>query len=123
VIKTYGLTHTALQVADLDRSLRFYQALVGAEVKHRSETGLDFTTPGCHDVVTLQRATTEQTGDMGQLGHIGFRLQSADDVTDLAAAVTEAGGTVGETGHFAPGQPYVFAKDPDGYVIELWYEP
>jgi hypothetical protein len=37
--------------------------------------------------------------------------------------VTEAGGTVTDSGHFTPDEPYVFTKDPDGYVIELWYEP
>jgi hypothetical protein len=36
--------------------------------------------------------------------------------------VKEAGGTITETGEFVPGEPYLFAADPDGYTIELWYE-
>ncbi len=27
-----------------------------------------------------------------------------------------------EHGEFVPGEPYVFAADPDGYIVELWYE-
>lgn len=27
-----------------------------------------------------------------------------------------------KTGEFVPGEPYVFASDPDGYEVELWYE-
>jgi hypothetical protein len=26
------------------------------------------------------------------------------------------------TKEFCPGEPYLFAKDPDGYEIEIWYE-
>jgi len=123
MIKTYGLTHTALPVADLDRAIRFYQALLGAEVRFRNENGAEITTPGCHDVISLQKAKDGATGEMGLLGHIGFRLQSPEDIEALAAAVEAAGGTVADKGHFTPEEPYVFAKDPDGYVIELWYEP
>jgi hypothetical protein len=28
-----------------------------------------------------------------------------------------------ESGEFGPGMPYVFALDPDGHRIELWFEP
>ena len=123
MIKTYGLTHTALPVADLDRSIAFYQALIGAEVRYRGETGADIGTPGCNDVISLQIAQPAGIGDMGHLGHIGFRLQAPEDLETLARAVEDAGGTVTEKGFFTPDEPYVFAKDPDGYVIELWYEP
>ena len=33
-----------------------------------------------------------------------------------------AGGAVTETGDFCPGEPYLFARDPDGYTIEIWFE-
>jgi catechol 2,3-dioxygenase-like lactoylglutathione lyase family enzyme len=122
-VQTYGLTHTALVVADIDRSIRFYAALVGAEVRYRSEGGADIGTPGCHDVISLQRSEDGRTGEMGQLGHIGFRLQAPESLEALAKTVEDAGGTVTDSGFFTPDEPYVFTKDPDGYVIELWYEP
>jgi catechol 2,3-dioxygenase-like lactoylglutathione lyase family enzyme len=123
MINTFGLTHTALPVADLDRSIAFYRALLGAEVRHRSHDGADIGTPGCNDVISLQLARDTVIGDMGSLGHIGFRLQRAEDIETIADAVRAAGGTVTDSGHFTPEEPYVFAKDPDGYTIELWYEP
>jgi catechol 2,3-dioxygenase-like lactoylglutathione lyase family enzyme len=124
MIKTFGLTHTALPVADLDRSIAFYGKLLGAEVRYRSADSADIGTPGCHDVVTLQQSKNgDAVGEMGALGHIGFRLQKQEDVEAVAAAVVAAGGTVTDKGRFTPDEPYVFAKDPDGYVIELWYEP
>lgn len=130
MIRTFGLTHTAHVVADLERSVAFYKALLGVEILHplppedwRQSKGVDVGTPGCHDVISLQPADGGATGEMGNLGHIGFRLQAPDDVDQIARAVEAAGGTVSEKGHFRPGMPYVFAKDPDGYVIEIWFEP
>jgi catechol 2,3-dioxygenase-like lactoylglutathione lyase family enzyme len=124
MIRTFGLTHTALPVADLDRSIKFYAALIGAEVRFRNDGGADIGTPGCNDVISLQQAKDgDAIGEMGALGHIGFRLQQPEDLAVLAEAVEAAGGTVSDTGHFTPDEPYVFARDPDGYVIELWYEP
>ena len=38
------------------------------------------------------------------------------------AAVPHMGQII-DTGQFVPGEPYVFATDPDGYTIEIWYEP
>jgi predicted enzyme related to lactoylglutathione lyase len=63
------------------------------------------------------------TGTTGALEHFGFRLIDEDDPDEVASAVERAGGTVLGKGRFNNGGPYVFARDPDGYEIELWYEP
>lgn len=44
---------------------------------------------------------------------------------DIDAAVIEvnsAGGVLEERGEFEPGAPYAFVRDPDGYLIEVWFE-
>jgi hypothetical protein len=33
------------------------------------------------------------------------------------------GGRVIDRGDFVPGEPYLFFQDPDGYLVEVWYEP
>ena len=50
----------------------------------------------------------------------GDWCQSEFDIA--VAAVVSAGGTVASRGEFAPGLPYAFIKDPDGYEIEIWFE-
>jgi hypothetical protein len=57
---------------------------------------------------------------MDLVGHI-VRLQRPEDPPTLVDAVVAAGGTVADKGYFTPDEPCVFAKDPDGYAIELWY--
>ena len=43
-------------------------------------------------------------------------------VRDVERAVRKAGGRVKEVGRFVPGEPCLFATDPDGYEIEIWFE-
>ena len=44
------------------------------------------------------------------------------DIDEAREAVESAGGRVREQGEFVPGEPYLFAIDPDGYEFEIWYE-
>ena len=54
--------------------------------------------------------------------HFGFRLQNPADITEAAQNVIAGGGTVREQGLFCPGEPFLYALDPDGYEVEIWYE-
>jgi predicted enzyme related to lactoylglutathione lyase len=53
---------------------------------------------------------------------IGFRLLRPEDIDAAVTAVERAGGSVISRGEFAPGLPYAFVRDPDGYEIEIWFE-
>jgi catechol 2,3-dioxygenase-like lactoylglutathione lyase family enzyme len=57
-----------------------------------------------------------------QIAHFGFRLIKPEDIEAAAKAVKKAGGKILDKGEFVPGEPYLFFKDPDGYVVEIWYE-
>jgi len=121
MIKTYGLTHIALAVRDAERSSRFYQEVFGAVETHRGAGWAQIETPGNHDVIVLQEGGDE-VGTIGGVRHFGFRLIDPADIDEAAQAVERAGGTIREKGEFVPGEPYLFAYDPDGYEIEIWYE-
>ena len=122
MIKTFGLTHIALAVTDPDRSLRFYQQVFGMVEVYRHDGFIQAQTPGTRDVLVLERSP-EKAGTPGGIAHFGFRLVDPDDIDAAALAVERAGGVVRRRGEFVPGEPYVFASDPDGYELEIWYEP
>jgi catechol 2,3-dioxygenase-like lactoylglutathione lyase family enzyme len=121
VVKTYGLTHVAVAVRDLDRTEAFYAAILGAKVVYRDEGFLQMQTPGSRDVLVFER-NEKQAGKAGGVLHFGFRLTKETDIDAARLAVKKAGGKITDTGEFIPGEPYLFAEDPDGYTIEIWYE-
>ena len=121
MVKTYGLTHVAIAVRDLDRTEAFYATIFGARVVYRDEGFLQMQTPGSRDVLVFEK-NERQAGKAGGVLHFGFRLTQEKDIAAAREAVKEAGGKITETGEFIPGEPYLFAKDPDGYTIEIWYE-
>ena len=121
MIKTYGLTHVALAVRDVDRASRFYRQVFGAVEVYRQNGFVQLQTPGARDVLVFEK-NAKAAGKTGGITHFGFRLQNPNDIDAAARAVKKAGGTVKKQGEFVPGEPYLFATDPDGYEIEIWYE-
>jgi catechol 2,3-dioxygenase-like lactoylglutathione lyase family enzyme len=121
VVKTFGLTHVAIAVRDLDRTQAFYATVFGAVVVYRDAGFLQMQTPGSRDVLVFEK-NDGRAGQPGGVLHFGFRLTDPRDIEAARAAVENAAGTITDTGEFIPGEPYLFAEDPDGYTIEIWYE-
>lgn len=121
MIRTHGLTHLNLAVADPERSLRFYEAVFGVREYFRDETSIQVQGPGPADVLAFEK-NSEQAGKAGGLSHFGFRLIDAADIDRAVEAVERAGGKLLRRGEFAPGYPFAYVADPDGYEIEIWYE-
>jgi catechol 2,3-dioxygenase-like lactoylglutathione lyase family enzyme len=121
MIETHGLSHIALSVADPQRSLDFYRTVFGVREYFRDEQTIQVLGPGPHDVIAFEKRPGN-AGTPGGIIHFGFRLTRAEDIDAAVAAVEAAGGTVSSRGSFAPGLPYAFIRDPDGYEIEIWFE-
>jgi catechol 2,3-dioxygenase-like lactoylglutathione lyase family enzyme len=121
MVKTFGLTHVAVAVRDVGRAAAFYRNVFGAVEVYRQDGFVQLQTPGARDVLVFE-AKPELAGKSGGVAHFGFRLQNPADIDAAAKAVKDAGGVVKEQGEFVPGEPYLFATDPDGYEIEIWFE-
>jgi catechol 2,3-dioxygenase-like lactoylglutathione lyase family enzyme len=121
VIKTYGLTHIALTVRDPARAARFYREVLGAVEVYNDGRFVQLQTPGSRDVIVLEEGT-RNAGKSGGIAHFGFRLVDPGDIDHAVRTVEKAGGTIVSRGEFIPGEPYLFAQDPDGYEFEIWYE-
>jgi catechol 2,3-dioxygenase-like lactoylglutathione lyase family enzyme len=124
-IETYGLTHLGLTVADPGRSARFYQEVFGCVVSAGDGVdAIELQTPGRKDVISMERGDPEagKIGAAGGVGHFGFRLVRPEDIDAAVDAVLAAGGTLDGRGEFAPGFPYAFVRDLDGYQVEIWFE-
>jgi catechol 2,3-dioxygenase-like lactoylglutathione lyase family enzyme len=121
MFQSHGLTHISLAVRDLERTLQFYTQVFGVREYVRDATSIQVLGPGPHDVIAFEQ-NPNTAGLLGGITHFGFRLRSSTDIELAIAEVERAGDTILRRGEFAPGYPYVYVADPDGYEIEIWYE-
>ena len=121
MVQTYGLTHINLAVRDLGRALRFYEQVFGLREYGRGEGLVHTQASGRHDILTFAEDPTK-AGLNGGVTHFGFRLVDPGDIDSAIAEVERAGGRLLRRGEFAPGLPYAYIADPDGYEIEIWFE-
>ena len=121
MVKTHGLTHISLAVTDPERSLAFYSALLGVCEYYRDDDQIQVQGPGPYDVIVFDR-TKSMAGKVGGINHFGFRLTQPADIDVAVSEAKRAGGTILRQGEFAPGFPFVYVADPDGYEIEIWFE-
>lgn len=122
MVSTFGLTHIALGVPELEPAFRFYERVFGVVAVYWGEDFIQAQTPGAHDAIVFELKPEPPVSD-GGIAHFGFRLQHPEDIEDAVAAVEEAGGEILSQGESRPGEPYVYFRDPNGYEVEIWYEP
>ena len=118
---TFGISHIAMKVADLDRAVGFYEAAFGVRPYFRNDTTAQVLGPGPTDVMAFE-LDPGGAGVAGGLIHFGLGLTSADALDGVVGAVLAAGGTLKARGDFGDNQPFAFMSDPDGYEIEIWHE-
>jgi catechol 2,3-dioxygenase-like lactoylglutathione lyase family enzyme len=116
MVKARRLYHINLNVSDIERAVRFYQQAFGLVENFRQGPRMVFLSPpGGDDVITLHQ--TSPVGPQG-VAHFGFEIEDGN-LDDAVAAVVKAGGKFLSQGAHAPGVPFAYVQDPDGYVIEL----
>ena len=118
MIKVRGITHINLVVANVDRSKAFYMSVFGLEEMFSPAPTLTFLkVSGTEDVIALQQGPDAPRTE--KIDHFGFRLAAEHDRELAVDEVVAAGGSFVERGSHGAGNPYVYVRDPDGYLIEL----
>ena len=117
------LQHLVLLVSDVGRSVRFYQDVVGLEVKRKYPNAAFMKIPGSPDDHNL--GLFEQTGAPKPDERVARMYHSAwevGEITDLVRArlrLAEAGALVGQSDHGV--SLSLYAKDPDGLEFEIFW--
>ncbi|MFQ5911560.1 MAG: VOC family protein [Nitrospinota bacterium] len=122
------ISHYALRVADVERSIRFYSNVVGIDLTERRSNGTAYMRRGPdHHVLALYPSNYREpldpkmTGLLG-LDHVAFAVPDRSAVNDAARILKDAGARLlgGPTEWDEPGGPYAARfTDPDGNRIEI----
>jgi catechol 2,3-dioxygenase-like lactoylglutathione lyase family enzyme len=120
MITSRGLNHLNLNVSDIKRSVRFYQEAFGLEIRFwEGERMVFLGSPGGQDLITLCEVDPGEPVGGGGVSHFGFTLGGKGRLEEAVRQVQRAGGRLLDRGEHAPGVPYAYLADPDGYVVEL----
>ena len=121
------LLHTMLRVGDLDRSIDFYQNVLGMKLLRRKDypdgkftlAFVGYGDESDNTVIELTYNWGVEGYDLGKgYGHIAIEV---DDVYEAIDELRNRGGKViREAGPMNAGTTIIaFIEDPDGYPIEL----
>ena len=124
---TMRMLHTMLRVGNLDKSLAFYQDVLGMKLlrKHDYPNGrftlafVGYGDESDHTVIELTHNWDTERYDLGNgYGHIALEVE---DAYAACEAVKAKGGKVTrEAGPMMHGTTVIaFVEDPDGYKIEF----
>jgi catechol-2,3-dioxygenase len=69
--KTYGLTHLAIAVNDVDRTMKFYQEVFDMQTMYHEKGFVQLTTPGCNDILVFEEKENSLVGNTGGIAHLG----------------------------------------------------
>ena len=118
--RVMGLDHVVLRVADIDRSIAFYEAVLGLHVERRlAEIGLVQLRAGTSMIDLVPR--TEDEDDGRNMDHYAIRIAEMD-VPALTAHLKQHGIDAGEVRRRYGAEGYgssIYITDPDGNTVEL----
>ena len=93
------------------------------EVGFRDGNIVFLHSPNRRDDLALHLAVTDsekaRVGDQGGYEHFGITVKDRSQLDACIALAVAAGGTLVDKGEHAPGVPYAYIADPDGYIIEV----
>lgn len=112
-METHGLNHIHIQVADLDRSLRFYAVFGFQRLAGHDDLHFLFR-PGHKDVLTLRVA-----GEGRDVDHFGFMLEDPASLDAAVAELEAVGGKLVEKFELTGNTPSAILEDPDGYRVQI----
>lgn len=128
-----GLNHAVLYVRDLQRSVDFYQRVLGFTVipgmpRALRATAAFLQAPGStndHDLGLFQVAGAEaSTAGIETVGlyHLAWEVDTLAELERLAGVLTDEGALTGASDHGATKS--VYGRDPDGLAFEIaWIVP
>ncbi|SER63794.1 catechol 2,3-dioxygenase [Gracilibacillus ureilyticus] len=114
------VSHVSLKVTDLNRSLQFYQHIVGFDILERTQNKVLLTADGKTSILSLEKPENVQPkqGRTTGLYHFAILLPTRKDLANFVFHTVNQGVQLGSSDHLV--SEALYFNDPDGNGIEVY---
>lgn len=125
MLKTQGIRHVALRVADVERSKNFYMEVFGMRVVWQPDPDNAYLSSGSDNLALHREPGAEAAAaDAGVLDHIGFFVAELGQLEQNFDLAKQRGlDIVKPLRQHRDGTYSFYIRDPDGVVIQLIHDP
>ncbi len=122
--KPSGINHITIRVNDIERAEEFYGDILGFELVRKMGQSMAVYRVGSEDTIVLVEAETsyDQSSRDYRVDHFGFYLDSEEEVDEMAEYFREHEVSVLSGPANRKRGRFVFVSDPDGNMLEFFYE-
>ncbi len=122
--KPSGINHITIRVNEIERAEEFYGQILGFELVRKMGQSMAVYKIGSEDTLVIVEAETSYDPNSRdfRVDHIGFYLDSAEKVDEMSKYLRENEVTILSGPSNRKKGRFVFASDPDGNMIEFFYE-
>lgn len=119
-----GINHITIRVNDINRAEEFYGDMLGFELVRKMGQSMAVYRVGKEDTLVLVEAETsyDPSSRDYRVDHFGFFLESEEKVDEMAQYFREQEVTILSGPANRKRGRFVFISDPDGNMIEFFYE-
>jgi catechol 2,3-dioxygenase len=114
--------HVNIKVENLERSLQYYQEIIGLTILEQTSRTAKLTTDGKTSILSLEQpedVLPKQEKTTG-LYHFALLLPKRSDLANIVVHLTEKGIRFGSSDHLVSEALYLY--DPDGNQIEIYID-
>ena len=119
-----GINHITIRVNDIERAEEFYGDILGFELIRKMGQSMSVYQVGDEDTLVLVEAETSYDPESRdyRVDHFGFYLDSEEEVDELTEYFREQEVTILSGPANRKRGRFVFISDPDGNMLEFFYE-
>jgi catechol 2,3-dioxygenase-like lactoylglutathione lyase family enzyme len=119
-----GIRHVALNVSDVQKSVRFYSDVLGMKLEWMPDPDNAYLTSGEDNLALHKLPAGAKLGIDQLVHHIGVVVRRPEDVDVWAERIRNHGVIlVHEPKTHRDGARSFYFRDPDGLLIQLLYHP
>lgn len=122
--KPSGINHITIRVNRIEKSEEFYGKILGFELVIKMGQSMAVYKIGDEDTLVIVEAETSYDPNSRdfRVDHFGFFLNSTEEVDEMAVYLRDHEVTILSGPANRKKGRFLFASDPDGNLIEFFYE-